>query len=100
MQDLVVVLVMISPNALRSSGEGSLTQASFTALLKGAGFLLFVGFAMRYLLPQLFQMLSRPQELLVLFGALHGRSRRGSEAYLQSQQRSLGPTRASPGRTA
>ena len=67
-QDLVVVLVMIGLNALDASGEVSLTQATFAVLVKGAGFLLFVGLAMRYLLPQLLQMLSRSQELLVLFG--------------------------------
>ena len=67
-QDLVVVLVMIGLNALGASGEVSLTQATFAVLVKGAGFLLFVGLAMRYLLPQLLQMLSRSQELLVLFG--------------------------------
>ena len=67
-QDLVVVLVMIGLNALGASGEVSLTQATVAVLIKGAGFLLFVGLAMRYLLPQLLQMLSRSQELLVLFG--------------------------------
>lgn len=67
-QDLVVVLVMIGLNALGATAEVSLTQATFAILLKGAGFLLFIGLAMRYLLPLLLQMLSRSQELLVLFG--------------------------------
>lgn len=71
-QDLVVVLVMIGLNALGAAGETSLTQAAFAVLLKGAGFLLLVGLAMRYLLPRLLHMLSRSQELLVLFGIAWG----------------------------
>ncbi len=71
-QDLVVVLVMIGLNALGATGEVSLTQAAFAVLVKGAGFLLFVGLAMRYLLPRLLHMLSRSQELLVLFGIAWG----------------------------
>ena len=71
-QDLVVVLVMIGLNALGATGEASLTQATFAVLIKGAGFLLLVGLAMRYLLPRLLHMLSRSQELLVLFGIAWG----------------------------
>ena len=71
-QDLVVVLVMIGLNALNATGEVTLTQAAFAILLKGTGFLLFVGLAMWYLLPWLLHMLSRSQELLVLFGIAWG----------------------------
>ena len=71
-QDLVVVLAMIGLNAVAATGEVSLGQAVFAVLLKGAGFLLFVGLAMRYLLPRLLHMLSRSQELLVLFGIAWG----------------------------
>ena len=71
-QDLVVVLVMIGLNALSVTGEASLMQAGFAVLVKGAGFLLLVGLAMRYLLPRLLHMLSRSQELLVLFGIAWG----------------------------
>ena len=71
-QDLVVVLVMIGLNALGATGEISLTQAAFAVLVKGAGFLLLVGLAMRYLLPRLLHMLSSSQELLVLFGIAWG----------------------------
>jgi len=71
-QDLVVVLAMIGLNAAGATSEVSLTQAAFAVLLKGAGFLLFVGLTMRYLLPRLLHMLSRSQELLVLFGIAWG----------------------------
>ena len=71
-QDLVVVLVMIGLNALNATGEVTLTQAAIAVVLKGAGFLLFVVLAMRYLLPRLLHMLSRSQELLVLFGIAWG----------------------------
>ena len=71
-QDLVVVLAMIGLNAVGATGEVSLAQAAFAVLLKGAGFLLFVALAMRYLLPRLLHMLSRSQELLVLFGIAWG----------------------------
>ncbi len=71
-QDLVVVLIMIGLNALSVAGESSMVEAGLGVLIKGAGFLLFVGLAMRYLLPQLLHMLSRSQELLVLFGIAWG----------------------------
>ncbi len=71
-QDLVVVLVMIGLNALGASGDVSWTQAAFAVLVKGVGFLLLVGLAMRYLLPRLLHMLSRSHELLVLFGIAWG----------------------------
>ena len=71
-QDLVVVLVMIGLNALGAAGEVSWAQAALVVLVKGVGFLLLVGLAMRYLLPRLLHMLSRSQELLVLFGIAWG----------------------------
>ncbi len=71
-QDLVVVLVMIGLNALGATGDVSWTQAAFAVLVKGVGFLLLVGLAMRYLLPRLLHMLSRSHELLVLFGIAWG----------------------------
>jgi len=71
-QDLVVVLVMIGLNALGATGDVSWTQAAFAVLVKGVGFILLVGVAMRYLLPRLLHMLSRSQELLVLFGIAWG----------------------------
>lgn len=71
-QDLVVVLVMIGLNALGTAADVSWTQAAFAVLVKGVGFLLLVGLAMRYLLPRMLHMLSRSQELLVLFGIAWG----------------------------
>ncbi|MDZ7784745.1 MAG: cation:proton antiporter family protein [Halioglobus sp.] len=71
-QDVVVVLAMIGLNALSTDVEASLLQTIFSVLLKGAGFVLFVGLAMQYVLPRLMHILSRSQELLVLFGIAWG----------------------------
>lgn len=67
-QDLVVVLVMIGLNALNEAGESSMVVTAFAVLLKGAAFLLVIGLVMRFILPRLLHLLSRSQELLVLFG--------------------------------
>ncbi|MGB5398158.1 MAG: cation:proton antiporter family protein [Gammaproteobacteria bacterium] len=68
-QDLVVVFAMIGINALGEAGSDStLATTALIVLLKGAGFLIVIGLATRYILPNLLQLLSRSQELLVLFG--------------------------------
>ncbi len=75
-QDLVVVLAMISLHALASAHSGALASPEATSaahqflnvLLKGTAFLAVVALAMRYVLPPLLHLLSRSQELLVLFG--------------------------------
>ena len=67
-QDLVVVLVMIGLNAVGKTSEFAFTQAMFVILVKGGGFIVVIGLATRYLLPRLLHLLSRSQELLVLFG--------------------------------
>jgi len=67
-QDLVVVLAMIGLNAVAGAGGASAGQEVLGVLIKSAAFLVFVGLAMRYVLPRLLHMLSRSQELLVLFG--------------------------------
>lgn len=67
-QDLVVVLVMIGLNALNEAGESPMVVTAFSVLLKGAAFLLVIGLVMRFILPRLLHLLSRSQELLVLFG--------------------------------
>jgi len=67
-QDLVVVLVMIGLNALGEAGEASLTYAAFAVLMKGIAFIVAVALVTRYILPHLLHLLSRSQELLVLFG--------------------------------
>jgi len=67
-QDLVVVLVMIGLNALGEAGETSMSYAAFAVLMKGIAFLLVVALVTRYILPRLLHLLSRSQELLVLFG--------------------------------
>ncbi|MGB5475336.1 MAG: cation:proton antiporter family protein [Gammaproteobacteria bacterium] len=67
-QDLVVVLVMIGLNALGETGEASVAHTAFTVLMKGVALLLVIALVMRYILPRLLHLLSRSQELLVLFG--------------------------------
>jgi len=67
-QDLVVVLVMIGLNALGEAGETSMSHAALAVLVKGSAFILVVGLITRYVLPRLLNLLSRSQELLVLFG--------------------------------
>jgi Kef-type K+ transport system membrane component KefB len=67
-QDLVVVLVMIGLNALGEAGGTSLSNAALSVLLKGAAFIVVVALITRYILPHLLHVLSRSQELLVLFG--------------------------------
>jgi len=67
-QDLVVVLVMIGLNALGEAGGTSLSYAALSVLLKGVAFIVVVALITRYILPHLLHVLSRSQELLVLFG--------------------------------
>lgn len=67
-QDLVVVLAMIGLKSLGETGEVSMSQAAFAVLVKGGAFLLVIGLVTRFILPRLLHLLSRSQELLVLFG--------------------------------
>ncbi len=67
-QDLVVVLAMIGLNAIEQAGQTSTTLAVLAMLAKGGLFVVAIGLTMRYLLPRLMHLLSRSQELLVLFG--------------------------------
>ncbi len=67
-QDLVVVLVMIGLNALNETADASVLHALFAILVKGGGFLLVIIWITRSLLPRLMHLLSRSQEMLVLFG--------------------------------
>ncbi len=67
-QDLVVVLAMIGLNALETASGGAAGAEALAALLKGLAFLGVIGVLMRYVLPPLLHLLSRSQELLVLFG--------------------------------
>ena len=67
-QDLVVVLAMIGLNALNETSTASTLGSGWRIVLNGALFLFFIALITRYLLPRLLQILSRSQELLVLFG--------------------------------
>ena len=67
-QDLVVVLAMIGLNALSEASTTSTLGSGWRIFVNGALFLFVIALITRYLLPRLLQMLSRSQELLVLFG--------------------------------
>ena len=67
-QDLVVVLAMIGLNALNETTSASTLGTGWRILVNGALFLLAIALVTRYLLPRFLQLLSRSQELLVLFG--------------------------------
>jgi Kef-type K+ transport system membrane component KefB len=65
-QDIVVVLVMIALSAVGgASGTDALEEAGLV-ILKGIALLAAVGFLMRFIIPPLFGMIARSQELLVL----------------------------------
>ncbi len=67
-QDIVVVLVMIGLSAFGADKEtGGFGFQMLMVLLKGAAFLAFIGFIMRYVLPDLLHRLATSRELLVLF---------------------------------
>ncbi len=67
-QDLVVILVMIGLNAFASGSGSSAAYETLNVLVKGIVFLVSVGLVMRFIFPSLLQLLSRSQELLMLFG--------------------------------
>jgi Kef-type K+ transport system membrane component KefB len=71
-QDIVVVVVLIGLNAVGESSGDSAFAAGLAVFAKGAGFLVLVALAMRYVLPWLTRLVSRSQELLVLFGIAWG----------------------------
>lgn len=61
---------MIVLSTQNEAGERSIVVTAFTMLLNGAAFLLVIGLVIRYILPRLLHLLSRSQELLVMFGIL------------------------------
>lgn len=74
-QDIAVVLAMMTMSALRGDGVGGdadmLTVAvSLLARVGGAALLLFL--LMRYILPPLIQLMARSQELLLIFAIAWG----------------------------
>lgn len=66
-QDMVVILVMIFLSALNAPTSGSVFSEVIFVVLKGIGFLGFVGLTMRYALPFIVSKLAKSQELLILF---------------------------------
>ena len=72
-QDIAVVLAMTVVGAYAAAGEaGSVADVLLALVWKMAAVALFVGGAMRYLLPRLLHHLARSQELLLLFAIAWG----------------------------
>ncbi|WP_336920923.1 cation:proton antiporter [Aquipuribacter sp. SD81] len=72
-QDVVVVLVMIALTATGGLGAGDdLALTVLATLAKGAGLLLVVGAAMRWMLPRVLGQVARSPELLVLVALAWG----------------------------
>ena len=67
-QDLVVVIVMIGLNAFSGTHESQAGLDTLIVLAKGIAFLIGTGLVMRFVFPWALPMLSKSQELLVLFG--------------------------------
>jgi Kef-type K+ transport system membrane component KefB len=67
-QDLFVVLVIIGLNAFAIGSESSAIFETAIVIIKGITFLLVIGLVMRFVFPSLLHLLSRSQELLMLFG--------------------------------
>ncbi|HOX40170.1 MAG TPA: cation:proton antiporter [Candidatus Brocadiia bacterium] len=68
-QDVAAILALIGLTAM-GSGLGSNGQTDarvFVIVAKGLGFLAFVGFMMRFVLPRVMSRMARSQELMVLF---------------------------------
>jgi Kef-type K+ transport system membrane component KefB len=66
-QDLVVVLLMITLSAIGTETTGTPGLTILLVILKGFGLLLFVGLLMKFVLPWLVNKLARTPELLILF---------------------------------
>ncbi len=73
-QDLVVVLVMITLTAFAQPADGNSLLGVLAIFGKGAGLLAGVGLLMRFVLPWLLDHVARSQELLVLFGVAYAAS--------------------------
>ncbi len=66
-QDIVVILVMITLSALGQGADQGAMWIAGAVILKGALLLVITGLVMRYVLPRLTAFLASSQELLVLF---------------------------------
>lgn len=71
-QDLAVVLAMMTMSALRGAGEAQLLEVAGSLLLRLAGAALLLFLLMRYLLPLLVESMARSQELLLIFAIAWG----------------------------
>ncbi len=66
-QDLAVVLAMMTMSALRGAGDAGWAEVSGSLLLRLAGAAILMYVLMRYVLPPLISRMARSQELLLIF---------------------------------
>lgn len=66
-QDLAVVLAMMTMSALRGAGDAGWAEVSGSLLLRLAGAAILMYVLMRYVLPPLVSRMARSQELLLIF---------------------------------
>ncbi len=66
-QDLVVIIVMITLTAVGTTGDDRVAMEILEVFAKGVGFLLGIVILMRWVMPPLLDQIARSQELMVLF---------------------------------
>lgn len=71
-QDLAVVLAMMTMSALRGAGDAGWAEVSGSLLLRLAGAAILMYVLMRYVLPPLVSRMARSQELLLIFAIAWG----------------------------
>ena len=71
-QDLAVVLAMMTMSALRGAGDAGWAEVSGSLLLRLAGTAIVMYVLMRYVLPPLVSRMARSQELLLIFAIAWG----------------------------
>ncbi len=71
-QDLAVVLAMMTMSALRGAGDAGWVEVSGSLLLRLAGAAVLMYVLMRYVLPTLVSRMARSQELLLIFAIAWG----------------------------
>ena len=71
-QDLAVVLAMMTMSALRGAGDAGWAEVSGSLLLRLGGAAVLLYLLMRYVLPDLVSRMARSQELLLIFAIAWG----------------------------
>ncbi|MDZ4074840.1 MAG: cation:proton antiporter family protein [Hylemonella sp.] len=73
-QDLAVVLAMMTMSALRGGGEAGLAEVALSLLWRLALVAVAMTVLMRYVLPRVVELMARSQELLLIFAIAWGTS--------------------------